>query len=91
MEDLARHALVSLDQTMARHRVVQWLKATVPDATISARNNSVLGLVYAVKSGLGIGPLPTAIADAEPDLVRVLGPRLSPHQPNLRYLLQSCA
>lgn len=30
--------------------------------------------MYAVKSGVGIGALPTAIADTEPDLVRVLGP-----------------
>jgi len=30
--------------------------------------------MYAVKSGIGIGPLPTAIADTEHDLVRVLGP-----------------
>ena len=36
---------------------------------MSARNNSVLGLVYSVKSGIGIGPLPTALGDAEPDLV----------------------
>ena len=43
-------------------------------ATITARNNSVLGLVYAVKSGLGLGALPTALGDAEEDLVRVLGP-----------------
>ena len=41
---------------------------------MAARNNSVLGLVYAVKSGVGLGPLPTALGDAEPDLVRVLGP-----------------
>jgi DNA-binding transcriptional LysR family regulator len=34
----------------------------------------VLGLVYAVKSGLGLGALPTALGDAEGDLVRVLGP-----------------
>jgi len=27
-----------------------------------------------VKSGVGVGPLPTAIADADSDLVRVLGP-----------------
>lgn len=74
VEDLAQHPLVSFDDTMARHRVVQWLKTTAPDARIAARNNSVLGLVYAVKSGLGIGPLPTAIADGEPDLVCVLGP-----------------
>ena len=30
--------------------------------------------VYAVKSGVGIAPLPTAIGDDQPDLVRVLGP-----------------
>lgn len=37
-------------------------------------HNSVLGLVYAVKSGIGLGPLPTPIADDQEDLVRVLGP-----------------
>jgi DNA-binding transcriptional LysR family regulator len=74
VEDLARHPLVSLDETMANHRVAKWLKETVPEAKIVARNNSVLGLLYAIKSGVGIGPLPTAIADGEPELVRVLGP-----------------
>jgi hypothetical protein len=34
----------------------------------------VLGLLYAVKSGVDVGPLPTAIADDQEDLVRVLGP-----------------
>jgi DNA-binding transcriptional LysR family regulator len=53
---------------------VKWLKAVAPDAKIAARNNSVLGLVYAVKSGIGMGPLPTAIADEQEDLVRVLEP-----------------
>jgi DNA-binding transcriptional LysR family regulator len=74
VEDLSLHPLVSLDESLSNHRVVKWLREVVPDAKISARNNSVLGLVYAVKSGIGVGPLPTAIADAEPDLVRVLGP-----------------
>jgi DNA-binding transcriptional LysR family regulator len=74
IEDLAHHALVSLDESMSKHRVLIWLKEIAPNAKIVARNNSVLGLVYAVKSGIGIGPLPTAIADTEPDLVRVLGP-----------------
>ena len=45
-----------------------------PDARIVARSSSVLGLVSAVKSGIGIGALPTALGDAEADLVRVLGP-----------------
>jgi len=74
VEDLSHHRLVSLDESMSGHRVVKWLKEAVPDAKIVARNNSMLGLVYAVKSGVGVGPLPTAIADTEPDLVRVLGP-----------------
>lgn len=73
-EDLSLHALVSLDESLSKHRVVKWLHDTVPGANISARSSSILGLVYAVKSGIGIGPLPTAIADAEPELVRVLGP-----------------
>jgi len=74
VEDLACHSLVSFDDSMKNHRVVKWLNEVAPDAKIVARNNSVLGLVYAVKSGVGIGPLPTAIADSEPELVRVLGP-----------------
>ena len=74
VEDLTHHLLVSLDEALANHRVVTWLKAVAPEAKIAARNNSVLGLVYAVKSGIGLGPLPTAIADEQEDLVRVLGP-----------------
>jgi DNA-binding transcriptional LysR family regulator len=72
--ELAHHPLVCLDETMSNHRVAKWLKETAPDAKIVARNNSVLGLLYAVKSGVGIGPLPTAIADNETGLTRVLGP-----------------
>jgi len=72
--DLARHLLVCFDDTLAGHRVAKWLSEVAPDATVSARNNSVLGLVYAVKSGVGMGALPTAVADAENDLVQVLGP-----------------
>ena len=74
IEDLSRHSLVGFDETLANHRAAKWLKEVAPDAQMSARNNSVLGLVYAVKSGVGLGPLPTALGDAEPDLVRVLGP-----------------
>jgi DNA-binding transcriptional LysR family regulator len=74
VEDMTRHPLVGFDDTLSKHRAATWLREVAPDARMSARNNSVLGLVYAVKSGVGIGPLPTALGDAEPDLVRVLGP-----------------
>jgi DNA-binding transcriptional LysR family regulator len=74
VEDLSRHALVCFDESLSQHRISKWLAEVVPGATIAARNNSVLGLVYAVKSGVGVGPLPTAIADDQEDLMRVLGP-----------------
>jgi DNA-binding transcriptional LysR family regulator len=74
VDDLSSHPLVGFDETLSKHRASTWLQQVAPDAQMAARNNSVLGLVYAVKSGIGIGPLPTALGDAEPDLVRVLGP-----------------
>ncbi len=74
VEDLSQHHLVGFDESLANHRAAKWLKEIAPDAKMSVRNNSVLGLVSAVKSGAGAGPLPTALGDAEPDLVRVLGP-----------------
>lgn len=72
--DLARHVLVGFDDTMARHRIAQWLRTVAPGAPLAARSSSVLGLVQSVKAGLGVGPLPLPIGDAETDLVRVLEP-----------------
>ncbi|HEY8566098.1 MAG TPA: LysR family transcriptional regulator [Beijerinckiaceae bacterium] len=74
LEDLKHHAIVGFDESMANHRASTWLREVAPQAHVVARNNSVLGLVYAVKSGIGIAPMPTALGDAEEDLVRVLGP-----------------
>lgn len=74
VDELSRHLIVAFDESLSNHRAAKWLRDVAPDAKMSARNNSVLGLVYAVKSGVGLGPLPTALGDAEPDLVRVLGP-----------------
>lgn len=59
---------------MAKHRTAAWLREVAPNATLAARSNSVLGLVYSAKAGVGVPPLPIALGDAEPDLVQVLGP-----------------
>jgi len=74
LEDLAQHALVGFDETMAKHRIAAWLHNVAPNATVAARSNSVLGLVYSAKAGVGVAPLPIALGDAEPDLVRVIEP-----------------
>jgi len=74
VEDLMQHPLVGFDESMTQHRVARWLQRVAPDARVVARNTSVLGLLYAVKSGVGVGPLPTALGDRDDQLVRVLGP-----------------
>ena len=74
VEELRRHALIGLDESMAGHRAAVWLRQTAPDARIAARADSVLGLVSSAKAGVGLAPMPTALGDAEQDLVRVLGP-----------------
>jgi len=74
VDDLERHDWVGFDDTMAQHRAAIWLQQVAPKARVVARNNSVLGLVNSAKAGLGVAALPTALGDAEPDLVRVLGP-----------------
>ena len=72
--DLGRHALVGLESALASHRMLTWLADVAPGAHFAVRNNSVLGLVSAVRSGVGIGPLPTALGDADGGLVRIFGP-----------------
>lgn len=74
LEDLKHHPLVSFDTSLSNHRTSIWLKDVAPEATIAARSNSVLGLASSIKSGVGIGPLPTAVGDAEETLVKVMGP-----------------
>lgn len=74
IEDLAQHALVGFDDSMAKHRIHAWLQRVAPNATLAARSSSVLGLVYSAKAGVGVAPLPIALGDAEPDLVQVIGP-----------------
>lgn len=70
--DLARHPLIAFDGPMLQHRVNTWLTSAVPTARIVARNTSVLGVLAAVKSGIGIAALPTTIADREDKLEQVL-------------------
>jgi len=72
--DLTRHPLIGFEESMSRHRAVTWLRDVAPNASYAARNTSVLGLIYAAKASVGVAALPMALGDAEPDLVRVLGP-----------------
>ena len=69
-----QHAWIGFDSSMANHRATQWLRDVAPDARVVATSGSVLGTVHSVKAHVGLAALPTALGDAEPDLVRVMGP-----------------
>lgn len=72
--EIARHSIVAFEVALAHHRLSVWLSEVAPYAHVAARSNSVLGLVSAVKSGVGIAALPTPLGDGDPDLVQVLPP-----------------
>lgn len=74
IEAMVDHRLIAFDEKLSGHRVLKWLNIVAPRAEFAARSNSVLGLVNAAKSGVGLAPLPIALGDAETDLVCVLGP-----------------
>ena len=74
MVELTNHPVVAFDETLSSHRALIWLKDVAPQAKFVSRHNSVLGLVSAIKSGIGIGPLPTALGHAESELVKLIGP-----------------
>jgi DNA-binding transcriptional LysR family regulator len=73
ISELARHTLVSLDESLSEHRLMQWIREVAPHAEVASRSHSILGLVQATKSGIGIAPLPAVIAE-ESGLIQVLGP-----------------
>lgn len=74
IDELEQHSIVAFEGAMSGHRANSWLAEAAPRARIVARSASVLGVLTTVKSGVGIAPLPTTIADAEPELLQLLPP-----------------
>jgi DNA-binding transcriptional LysR family regulator len=73
IEDIANFPIVAFAESLGAHRSLVWLKEIAPEANFAARNTSVLGLTATIKTGIGIGVLPKAVGDAEPELVNLLG------------------
>lgn len=72
--ELSAHPLIGFDGIMHNHRAAVWLRSVAPEARIASRSSTMLGVVAAVKAGLGIAPLPTTLGDAEESLVQVVAP-----------------
>lgn len=77
LSDLARHTLVSGDDSLAQLGASRWLRKQAPDAEIGYRSNSLMAQLSAVKAGFGLAVLPCFLGDSESDLARVFAPDAS--------------
>jgi DNA-binding transcriptional LysR family regulator len=73
-EALSKHDVVGFEGRLTALPGWRWLADAAPDAVIRFRSSSFVGMVANLKGGLGIGPLPAIIGDAEPELVRCFPP-----------------
>jgi DNA-binding transcriptional LysR family regulator len=73
-EDLDSHSVVRLIDTMAEHKAAHWLQSKAPRSQICAECGNIPSVFLAVKSGACLGPLPNPLAEADDELVCVLGP-----------------
>ena len=70
IRDLAALAWVSPDDTLAGSAVARWM-ATMPEAQVAARADSLVALRELAATGVGLAALPCYLADGDPRLVRV--------------------
>lgn len=65
---------VATDESLAHLEQAKWLRANVPAERIAMRLDSLVAMVDAVAAGAGVGLLLTPLAEARPELKRLLDP-----------------
>jgi DNA-binding transcriptional LysR family regulator len=68
------HSIIEFIGEIANLKAARWLRSKAPRAAISGQSSNVPSLLLAVKSGVGLAPLPTPLAGLENELVCVIGP-----------------
>jgi DNA-binding transcriptional LysR family regulator len=76
VKDLNNHAIIVMENNVSTGAPFRWLPKAADKAAVSARSNSLINSVSAIKASLGIGMLPCFVGDTETDLVRCLPPVL---------------
>lgn len=72
--DLDGHALITGDASLGHLAATRWLAVRTPFAATVLRCNSWLSQFTAARAGLGLAALPCFLADAAPELIRILPP-----------------
>jgi DNA-binding transcriptional LysR family regulator len=70
-KEWAAHDWVAPDEALAHLAQAKWMRENIPEARIAVRVDTLLGMIAAVRSGMGLGLLLCFLADAEKDLVRL--------------------
>ena len=71
LDDPGAYAWVGPDDSLAHLGFAKWLRARVPPERVTYRSNTLLGLLAAVRAGLGLAMLPCFLADPDPPLRRI--------------------
>jgi DNA-binding transcriptional LysR family regulator len=73
-EDINHHTVVRFAGEMSDHKAARWLRSVAPNARVGAHATSLPTMILAVRSGIGLAPLPLIVGENESDLARLLGP-----------------
>lgn len=76
LDDLKGHALILGEGEAERLPGMGILQARAGEAEVVLTFSSLTSMIPAIRAGLGVGPMPHALGDEDPDLVRIctLGP-----------------
>ena len=72
---LKKHAFIGGGGPKLWHAYSAWLHELGLDDRVIMHHASAMGMMSAIRSGLGIAVLPCVVADADPDLIRCVPPR----------------
>ena len=68
------HALITGDASLGHLPATRWLAERTPPGATVLRCNSWLSQLAAARAGLGLAALPCFLADAAPELIRIMPP-----------------
>jgi DNA-binding transcriptional LysR family regulator len=64
---------IAFEREIAANRFGRWMQERIPAAQVRARIDNFNSMAAMLRTGLGIGVLPTVIEPTEPDLVPISG------------------
>ena len=73
-KEWAAHTWVAPDEALSHLAQVKWMRDNIPSDRIVVRIDSLLGMVAAVRDGIGVGLLLCILVKDEPDIVPLAEP-----------------